>query len=149
VGGKTYTNYDCAGLYGVSCGTPTPSWRHTARVTWSTPISLDVSLNWRHISGSKFDGNTTNPFLQLPAFLGTGTFNHIAAFDYLDVGFSYNLSEKIQLSAGVNNVLDRNPPTLSSGGQTSCPTGALNGNTFNGVYDSLGRYMFVGITLKS
>jgi len=149
VGGKTYTNYDCAGLYGVSCGTPTPTWRHTARVTWSTPIDLDVSLNWRHISGSKFDGNTTNPYLQLPAYLGEGTISHIASFDYLDVAFSYNLSSNIQLSAGVNNVLDRNPPILSSGGQTSGPTGPLNGNTFNGVYDALGRYMFVGITLKS
>ena len=50
--------------------------------------------------------------------------------------------------AGVNNLLDKDPPLLSSGGLTSGITGPLNGNTFPGVYDPLGRYIFVGGTLK-
>ncbi len=47
--------YDCAGLFGQTCGTPTPDWRHKARVTWQTPWSTDVALTWRHISKVTLD----------------------------------------------------------------------------------------------
>jgi outer membrane receptor protein involved in Fe transport len=43
----------------------------------------------------------------------------------------------------VNNVFDKNPPIA---GSNECPTGPCNGNVFGQVYDSLGRYMFVGLT---
>jgi len=149
VGGVHITNYDCVGKYGVTCGTPTPSWRHKMRVTWASPWDLDVSLQWRHMSGSNFDGNSSNPYLSLGTVVTKEAGGKIASFDYLDIAGAYQLSEKINLTFGVNNVLDRNPPILSSGDIATGPTGPLNGNTFNGIYDSLGRYMFVGITLKS
>jgi outer membrane receptor protein involved in Fe transport len=149
VGGVTYTNYDCVGKFGKTCGTPTPSWRHKARVTWASPWNFDVSLQWRHLSGSKFDGNDANPYLNVGSTILPAAGGKIAAYDYLDISGTYQVSEKINLNFGINNVLDRNPPVLSSGGIATGPTGSLNGNTFNGVYDSLGRYMFFGIVLKS
>jgi len=151
VDGVDYTNYDCVTLYGLTCGSPTPEWRHKFRVTWATPWDFSLSLQWRHTSHVNFDGNSSNPYISL----GTGqTVTHagggtIATFDYLDFGTSWDASENILLTAGVNNVLDRNPPVLASGGVATGALPYLNGNTFNGIYDSLGRYMFVGITLKS
>lgn len=143
------TNYNCAGLYGVTCGTPTPTWRHKLRMTWSSPWNVDLSFNWRHMSGSSFDGNSANPFLKQGYVVTQSGGGKIAAFDYLDVATSWQVSDGVELSAGVNNVFDRNPPTLASGGKTVGTTGPLNGNTFNGVYDSLGRYMFMSLKLKS
>jgi len=142
-------DYNCVGLYGVSCGTPTPSWRHKARITWATPWDISFSFDWRHMSGSKFDGNSTNPFIQQDYIIPKSGGGAIASFDYLDFALTWDATNSIRLSAGVNNIFDRNPPILASGGKTTGPTGPLNGNTFDGIYDSLGRYFFMGITLKS
>ena len=34
-------SYDCAGLFGATCGTPLPEWRHKFRVLWTTPVERD------------------------------------------------------------------------------------------------------------
>jgi outer membrane receptor protein involved in Fe transport len=149
VNGVNYTNYNCAGRYGVTCGSPTPSWRHRARVTWSSPWDFDLSLAWRHISGSKFDGNSSNPYMTNGIQVLHSAGGTIAGFDYLDLAGSWNVTDKIELSLGINNVLDRNPPYLSSNDIATGGLPYLNGNTFNGIYDSLGRYLFVGIVLKT
>lgn len=44
---------------------------------------------------------------------------------------------------GINNVLDKDPPLI---GQDSCPGVLCNGNTFPQVYDTLGRFVFLGLT---
>jgi outer membrane receptor protein involved in Fe transport len=45
---------------------------------------------------------------------------------------------------GVNNVFDKDPPLVgSSVGGTDT---RFNGNTYPTVYDSLGRYAFLGMT---
>lgn len=146
-GGNTY--YDCNGLYGITCGTPTFSWRHVLRTTWSTPWNFDFSVNWRHLSGVSFDGNESNPFIHQSYTIAKSGGGAIASYDYMDVASVINLDEKIQLSVGINNVFDKDPPVLASGGKTVGPTGPLNGNTFNGIYDSFGRYMFMNIVIKS
>jgi outer membrane receptor protein involved in Fe transport len=47
---------------------------------------------------------------------------------------------------GVQNLLDRDPPTVGTTDLPGPPTG--NGNTFPGVYDSLGRYIFGEVTAQ-
>ena len=145
-----HTNYNCVGLYGITCGTPTPSWRHKMRVTWSTPWDVDLSIAWRHMSSGKFDGNSSNPYLALAggATITPSGGASIADYDYIDLAGSWMVRDSVQLSLGVNNIFDKDPPLLATGGQTVGPTLNLNGNTFDGIYDSLGRYMFVKITLK-
>ncbi len=45
---------------------------------------------------------------------------------------------------GVNNVADKEPPLV---GSSAGGTNALyNGNTYPGIYDPLGRYLFAGFT---
>ena len=52
---------------------------------------------------------------------------------------------------GVNNLLDKEPPLVTSGsgrfGQSACAGVVCNGNTYPGSYDSLGRYLYAGVTL--
>ena len=46
---------------------------------------------------------------------------------------------------GVNNIADKDPPiVVNADCSTSSPAGAnCNGNTFPGVYDAMGRYIFM------
>jgi iron complex outermembrane receptor protein len=136
-------HYDCAGLFGIDCGTPLPKWRHRMRVTWNTPWDVDFSANWRYLSGVNLDTNQSNPLIH------SNTHNFADAtindFWYLDLAADWNVRSGVDLHAGVNNVFDRLPPALAS---AAIPVGVGNDNTFPGTYDSLGRTFFIGATIK-
>jgi outer membrane receptor protein involved in Fe transport len=53
------------------------------------------------------------------------------------------VTKKISLTAGINNLLDKDPPLTSKYG-----TGAGNGNTFPSMYDAMGRKIFLNVTAK-
>jgi len=147
-------NYNCAGLYGYVCGSPTPRWRHKLRVTWTSPWDVDLSLQWRHISGVNLDSNTNNPLLNgecggsstSPAPCPDIKDNHIASFNYFDLASDWTVREGVSLRAGVNNLFDKEPPLVFPG--IAGPEQFGNGNTFPGVYDALGREVFVAATIK-
>jgi outer membrane receptor protein involved in Fe transport len=146
--------YDCAGLYGYTCGSPDPRWRHKLRLTWTSPWDFDFSIQWRHLSGVKLDSNTPNPLLNgacggsatSPAPCPDPVDNVLPAIDYFDLATDWNVREGIDLHAGVNNVFDKNPPLVFAG--IAGPSQFGNGNTFPGTYDALGREIFVGVTIK-
>ena len=129
---------NCAGLYGTTCGTPTPKWRHKARLTWITPWNVSLSAQWRYISGVDLDFTEKNG--------GISTDRSIPAYNYLDLSGEWRIRDHITMHAGVNNVFDKDPPIVDSNcyGISAPPFG--NGNTYPQVYDSLGRTIFVGIT---
>ncbi len=136
--GTASSVYDCAGFYANQCGTPNPEYRHRARATWLTPWDMDLSATWRHY------GEVELAVLNAT----TGTLNNGGAridryFDaenYLDLAATWQVMDTVTLRAGVNNVLDNDPQLSYSVGTTG------NGNTYPQVYDSLGRYFFVGVT---
>ncbi len=141
------TQYDCSGLYGVTCGTPSPHWRHQFRVTWNTPWNLTLSAQWRYIGGSALDFNQSNPDFRDGSFHDTlGTDANIPAYSYFDASFTYKFKDRYTIRGGVNNVFDKIPPLLDSNsfGISAPPFG--NGNTYPQVYDPLGRVLFLGIT---
>jgi iron complex outermembrane receptor protein len=138
-GGGTF---DCAGLFGDTCGFPRPKWRHRLRVTWGTPWDVDFSVNWRYIGGVSFDGNSTNPLLAEGHDPIDSTINDQW---YLDLAADWNVRTGVDLHGGVNNVFGRLPPAISS---FAAPVGVGNDNTFPGVYDTLGRVFFIGATIK-
>ena len=70
-------------------------------------------------------------------------FDYADARTYLDLLATFTVSEKYSFRVGVNNVFDKDPPL---NGASTCPTGPCNGNTWPGVYDALGRYIYVGLT---
>jgi iron complex outermembrane recepter protein len=145
--------YDCKGLYGVVCGTPDPEWRHKMRVTWTSPWDFAVSLDWRHISGVSLDINQSNPLLG--AACGTSGLpcpdlvdGHLPSMDYFDLAANWTVHSGIELRFGVDNLFDKSPPVVDSNNYAISAPPFGNGNTFPGVYDSLGRTFFVGITAK-
>lgn len=143
--------YDCTGLYGATCGTPIPYYRHKLRMTWDMPSGVGISAAWRYFGGTSLDSATNDPSLTSAAGRANQIDDKIGAKQYLDLSASYKLpiKQKISLRAGISNVGGQNPPTLSSNAPnaiSSPPFG--NANTFPNVYDSLGRVMFVGLSAE-
>jgi len=139
-----FGSYDCVAYYGSSCGTSNPQWRHVLNVTWSTPWDgLDVNLRWRYYGANQDAQTSSNPFLATQnAYL---PLSHIPAFSYLDLTGSFNLYMNVRLQLGVNNLTDKVPPLVVGG---DCGGVLCNGNTFPGVYDAMGRYLFTHVTAQ-
>jgi iron complex outermembrane recepter protein len=140
------SSYDCTGYFGSICGAGDPKWRHVLNVTWSTPWdALDLTLRWRYLGSVSSEQTSSNKFLSGSPFLPLST---IPAYSYVDLTGTFNLYKNVRLELGVNNIADKDPPIVVGGDcSTSSPAGAnCNGNTFPGVYDALGRYLFAHIT---
>lgn len=134
-------SYDCAGLYGITCGVPAPVWRHKLRGTWTTPVSgLNLSLAWRYLNSVKVDHTSSNPLLS-GALVEPGV--KIGSYSYFDISGAYTLMKKYTFRLGINNILDKDPPIIAGYNQ---PSVYANGNTFPQVYDTLGRYVFLNLT---
>jgi iron complex outermembrane recepter protein len=140
-------SYDCTGFYGNTCTVPAPKWRHSFRTNWRTPWNgLDVAATWRHFGESKTERLSTNPQLSGNVNVnGIGT--SVPAYNYLDLTASMTFAEKYTFRVGANNVLDKSPPIIHSGGVSDCPSGPCNGNTWAQVYDALGRQVFATVTV--
>jgi outer membrane receptor protein involved in Fe transport len=132
--GGAVAPYDCAGIYASSCGSPSPTWRHKLRTTWETPMGVDATVTWRMFSSvDQFGIATPDP---------TVNRNHVLdGRHYIDLGASYNVTDKWNVRIGVNNVLDKDPPL------TTQTAGFSNGNTYPQTYDAQGRYVFIGTTI--
>lgn len=66
----------------------------------------------------------------------SGDFNRISARDYFDLTLQFDVTKRFQLTLGVQNLLDKDPPVV--GGQAGSTT-ANSGNTFPSTYDPIGR----------
>lgn len=139
------SRYDCAGYYGVTCGVPTPKWRHKLRVTYSAPSVWQASLAWRYVGSVKDEQTQTeNPYLS-----PNGAFYRenakLKAENYFDLALTADVTEMATFRFGVNNILDNDPPLVS---QESLSATFGNGNTYPQVYDALGRYFYIGATFS-
>jgi iron complex outermembrane recepter protein len=152
------TTYNCAGLYGSTCSgtanaeTPVFHWRHRFTTTWETPWNgLDITATWRYYSSVKLEQLSANPNLAAPSggtIANGGISNtdaYLASYSYFDLSAAVKLIDKVTLRLGCNNVLDKPPPIV---GITNLPLPVGNGNTFPGVYDALGRYLFAEVTAQ-
>jgi len=140
-----YGSYDCIGLFGGTCGASNPRWRHVFNATWSTPWDgFDLNVRWRYIGASSSEQASGNKFLAGTSFAVA----RIPAYNYVDLTGTFNIYKNVRMSVGVNNIADKAPPIIGGADcSTSSPAGAnCNGNTFPGVYDFGGRYLFASIT---
>mgnify|MGYP003624336198 FL=1 len=129
--GQSFAEYDCVGEYGNDCFTPTPEWRHRARLSWATPVeALELNGTWRYIGEVDLDTGATGR-----------VDSTLDAVNYFDLAGTWGATDYATFRFGVNNVLDTDPPLSASVGTTG------NGNTYPQSYDALGRYIFVGATL--
>jgi iron complex outermembrane receptor protein len=143
-------SYNCAGRFGPSCEPVTPTWRHRLSADWDTPLSgISFGATWR------FFGKSSNTLLdpKTPDYKGAAVIAangrppdaEVPTISYLDLRASY-VWNKITLRAGVNNVLDKDPPnldTLNTGGNSIY----AESNTWPSVYDVAGRFLFVNATV--
>lgn len=131
----------CVGAYGSTCGEPIPEFKGVTRLTWSTG-PLGVSLRHRFI-----DSVTTDRVVlpqtagATPPSLATLTNPKFDAINYLDLSVTYDFGDKAEVYAGVNNLLDQDPPIVAGFGGY--------GNTFPATYDYAGMTFFLGVTVKS
>lgn len=140
-------SYDCAHLFGSTCsnGTVNPAWRHNLRITWDTPWNVLLSMYWRFIGPTTFDNNSTNPLLQGAEEGQFDAYNsHIPGYSYIDLTAVWNVTSHLELRAGAQNVLDKDPPLIPS---LDITASGGPGNTYN-TYDLLGRQLFAAFTAK-
>jgi iron complex outermembrane recepter protein len=140
--------YDCAGFYGPQCSfgtvftSPNPKWRHKLRVGFTLPNGLGISGQWRYF------GKVTDERLSQDADLnlsptGPHAFPNnarIPAQSFFDLALTARITDKYNFRIGANNIFDKSPPIV--GADVSA-----NGNTFPQMYDSLGRFLFAGVTV--
>jgi iron complex outermembrane receptor protein len=140
--------FDCTALYGPNCSgngptSPVPRWRDRLRTTWRTVHDLELSLNWRHIGKMNSEFTSSKSGVADP----TKVFpvdSHIPAYDYFDFDASMDVAKHVNVRLGINNLTDKQPPVI---GWTANPQ-LINGNMAAGMYDSLGRFLFAGVTAK-
>jgi outer membrane receptor protein involved in Fe transport len=133
--------YDCNGLFGPQCQGLFPKWRHTLRATWNAPHNVQASVTWRYIGGAEYEADSTQPTIggnKTPDPLD----HTIPAVNYMDVTLAWQVMPKLTIRAGVNNILDSDPPLI-----TNTIVGNANPNTYP-VYDVLGRQLFMSLTAK-
>jgi outer membrane receptor protein involved in Fe transport len=131
---------DCVGKWGGSCERPTPEYKHIFNTVWMTPWDLTVVGAWRFVGG-------------VDEFFPEGTAPSVNAFNagdeqYIDLSVSWRtefLSGETELTAGVTNLTDNDPPVNGRFGNVSVYG---NGNTIPGTWDAMGRYYFIGLTQR-
>ena len=132
-------SYDCAGYYDLNhCGSYNPRYSSKLRVSYNSPFNWVFSVQWRYSGGQKYAGQNSNPLLSVD---GADQFDaKRGAVNYVDLSGNWKVKDNLTLRAGVNNVLDRDPPVLSSSVITS------GGPNASPAYDLLGRTFFFGLT---
>jgi len=142
--------YNCSGFFGPSCSPGTPKWRHRMALDWDTPLNgFSAGATWRYFG--PIDNTLLNP--NNPDYVGPATIAangppfdaHLGSVSYIDLRASYTWN-KVTLRVGCNNVADKNPPlfdTINSGGNQAY----AESNTFPGVYDTAGRYIYGNLTV--
>ena len=142
-------SFDCAGWYGSSCTNPNPEYRHNLVTTWVSPYDFTASLVWRFYGENELVGSIDNGFLSDGATgaitkADPGISTDLNSISYLDLTMFYDVTENVTLRAGVNNLLDRDPPVVTTFGAPGTGTN-VEANTIAGVYDAGGRFMFMGV----
>jgi len=139
-GGGTY---ECAGLFGPTCQTVNPRWRHTARASWNFRPDLSFVATWRFLGSVKLDNNDSSPLLLGSALGDIATFRaKMPAVSYLDLAASWEAGKHLQVRGGISNAFDRDPPLASF---ELVSGGAPNYYEF---YDGLGRQLFLAVSAK-
>jgi outer membrane receptor protein involved in Fe transport len=133
---------DCAGNFGPLCGDfvfegALPEFRMTTRMSYySGPFS--ASIRWLRIGemiNSENEIRSIND--QPPAILAVP---QVSAMDYFDLTLQQDIGEHFDLSFGIINLFDKDPPFLGSANRDA--------NTDPSTYDVLGRRFFLRITAR-
>ena len=136
-------SYDCAGLYGPTCGTPLPEWRSKLRGTWNTPWNVNLALTWRYFSSVDIDTSSDQAALK-GAVQRARPASGLAELHRPGGGVEH----RQELDAVRRRATTSSTRTRRSSAPLIAGPPFGNGNTYPQVYDSLGRNLFLSITGK-
>jgi len=122
--------YDCVGVVSTRCF-PSPEWRHTASISYDSEEFWSLEGRWRYFGGVDYDG-ATDTIAQA---------NMSKSQSYFDLNAVFTIMDNHDITVGVNNVLDEEPPMVGG-------TLTTNANTIAGFYDTLGRFMYAKATMR-
>lgn len=139
---------ECAGRFGGNCGQPIASFKWASRFSW-VDGPLTMSVQWTHLSGV----DDADDSVDYADFNGV---ERIGAYDLFDLSLSFEASENVTFSLGVNNIFDKLPGTPQFDGieVANRPNSLLLGdnqeqaNTYPSTYDVLGRDFFAAIAFS-
>jgi outer membrane receptor protein involved in Fe transport len=138
-------DYDCIGFYGNQCGIPDSKWRHRVRATWNTKFKATFAAGWRFIKGTLVDDASSNPDLGNPGLIEQWKVNgsyEIPSASWFDLAATYKVRDKLRLTVGCNNILDKEPPLGSGLSDIDFGPG------FYGTYDPLGRSLYANLQFE-
>jgi outer membrane receptor protein involved in Fe transport len=138
-------DYDCVGFYGNQCGIPDAKWRHRMRAAWNTNFKASFALGWRFVSGTQVDDLSDNADLANPSLAERWALNgsdKIDAASWFDLAVGYKIGDKTRLTAGVNNIFDKEPPLGAGLSDIDFGPG------FYGFYDPLGRSLYANLQFE-
>ncbi len=142
-----FAEFDCVGFYNDNCQNPNFEYAHTFSTTYTTNFNMQFAAVWRYVSGvdriASIDANTGVITAADPNVLASASLD---SESYLDLSAFWDLTESVQLRAGVNNVFDNDPPIVPGFGPS--PTGNNSANSYPGNYDLAGRFIFTGINVR-
>ena len=121
-------------------------WRLMTTVRYSAS-NWGVALNWRHLPSVKSSQSVTAPDTPIQ---GAGS------YDVFGLIANWNISDRLLLTGGVDNLFDREPERVGAGQVQNIAAvngggqRVLNGSgsTFPAYYDVLGRRYFVNLRMQ-
>ena len=113
----------CAGEFGADCGEPDPEYRHRMTGIWDTD-AFSTQLVWRMVGAVDDD--------QGP---GGASIDSIDAFHYFDGSSTWDVSDNLSFTLGINNLFDEKPTILGDNQEQA--------NTYPATYDVFGRTFFL------
>ncbi len=131
----TSLNRDCLGYYSTDCGFGEYRFKSTLSTTWKYN-ALDVAWRARHVSSMSLEPGKAG---FLPRF------SRIPSYTYHDLSLGYRFPHHVRMTLTVNNIFNKQPPFV---GNTIGTTSTNSGNTFPQWYDTIGRYMTLGVNIK-
>lgn len=101
--------------------------------------SADIGLRWYHLPSVEDAAKARQPNATV---LGVGAYNRFSLFG------NYFVTDDISLRAGVDNLLDKQPPIVGSDPFNPNSPDRNAGNTNAQYYDVLGRRAYVGLKMR-
>ena len=118
---------DCAGFFGNLCGEPRPEYRHRMTFNWGRD-NYSMQLSWRYVGEVDDDDDGT-----------LFTIEDLDPESYFDLAGTYGFNENISIVAGIDNLLDTDPPIIGDNQEQA--------NTYPATYDVFGRTYFARLQL--
>ncbi|MEX0914569.1 MAG: TonB-dependent receptor [Wenzhouxiangellaceae bacterium] len=133
--------FECEGTFGIPCGgggqlfgaETLPENRFTANFNYASG-PFNARLTWRWIDGTRNAAPIALPLFGFNDF--TLAIPEIAAWNYYDLGLSYDWDDSVTVRFGINNLFDKKSPLMADW---------VANNTDTKLYDVFGRTFYLNL----